>query len=112
MAKKPQSERSDLMCPFFQKTLDKVCHNCALYVSIQQGDNPPVWDCSFAMTPFYQLQAAKQFHDGMAGIQKATESFRNEVVKANQQACQVIAATAVRRNGFVLLDDKNEIRQG
>lgn len=103
MTGKPISPRKDLNCPFFGKSLDRVCHKCALYVSIQQGDNPPVWDCSFALTPIYQLQAAKVFHDGMAGMQAATESFRNEVVRANQDACRVIAATALpRHNGRVL----------
>lgn len=94
MSGKPISSRSDLRCPFFQKTLDKVCHNCALYIAIQQGDSAQVWDCSFALAPLFQLQAGKVFHDGISGMQAATESFRNEVVKANQQSIRIIAATS------------------
>ncbi len=100
MTGKPISPRSDINCPFNGKALSKVCHKCALYVSIQQGDNPPVWDCSFALTPLYMLQMGKVFHDGTSGMQASIESFRNEMVRSNQQAVQVIAATALPwRNG-------------
>ncbi len=79
MSGKPISSRKDLKCPFYGKSLDKVCHTCALYVCVQQGDNPPAWDCSFALAPLFQLQANKTFHDGVSGLQKATESWRNEM---------------------------------
>jgi hypothetical protein len=79
MTAKPKSSRSDLKCPFFQKTLDRVCHTCALYVSIQNGDNPAVWDCSFALAPAIQLQVGAAVRQGSDGVQAAVESFRNEV---------------------------------
>lgn len=100
---KPVSPRKDVYCPFFQKTLNKVCHTCALYVEIRQGDNPSVWDCSFALAPLFQLQGAKQVADGFSGLQAATESLRNETVRATEQATRVIAATALpRHNGNVI----------
>ncbi len=105
MSGKPISARKDLKCPFFQKTLEKVCHQCALYISIQQGDNPPVLDCSFALAPFYQIQAAKVFHDGTVGLQASFESLRNEAA-ASRGAPRIASSQPLREELTLLPSSK------
>lgn len=96
---KPKNDRP-LKCPFNGKPVVKVCHECMLYLAIRQGDGKDVWDCAFAMMPVLHSHLTATMAHGLDGVQKAQESFRNEVVKANRQAVNVIAATAhSRANG-------------
>lgn len=85
MAQKPLGP-SDLECPFHRKLMNKVCHKCPLWVKLQ-GKNPQTgglvdeWDCSVAWLPILLIENAQETRQGAA----ATESFRNEMVKAAGQ---------------------------
>jgi hypothetical protein len=85
--------------------------NCAKWVKLQMK-HPQTeaqideWKCADSWGPLLQVALIQSIENRMIGLQAATESFRNETVKANQQACQVIAATAMQRNGAVLIEDK------
>ena len=79
---------------------------CRKWVQIQ-GTNPNTgepmnrWDCVDAWLPLLLIENSQQQRQTAAAV----ESFRNETVKANETACRVIAATALRSNGSVLLED-------
>ena len=69
-------------CPLIQKKC--VQEECAWYTKLR-GSNPNTgadvdeWLCAIVAIPLLQIQTAKETRQGAA----ATESFRNEMVKAN-----------------------------
>lgn len=71
-------------CPLIKK--DCVQLKCAWFTMLR-GTNPNTgkevdeWICAIAALPLLQIEVAKEARQGAA----ATESFRNEMVKANQQ---------------------------
>lgn len=71
-------------CPLIKK--DCVQLKCAWFTMLR-GTNPNTgkevdeWMCAIAALPLLQIEVAKEARQGAA----ATESFRNEMVKANQQ---------------------------
>ena len=79
----PRGDKN-LYCPFWKKTLDKVCHTCPLYKQVRgreinTGQEVDSWACSLAWLPTLLIEVAQQSRSGAA----ATESFRNEVVTLN-----------------------------
>lgn len=79
-------------CPLIQKAC--VENKCAWYTQLR-GQNPNTgadvdeWLCAVVAMPLLQIQTAKETRQGAA----ATESFRNEMVKASQNA---LAASTVQ----------------
>ncbi len=95
-------------CPFNGQDTSEVCHLCPLWIQIRGTDRntgEPVddWRCSFAWLPMLLIENT-QIQRETGG---AVESFRNETVKATQQACQIIAATAfARADSRLLVEDQ------
>jgi hypothetical protein len=69
--------------------------DCAWFIEIH-GTNPNTgeplkdWGCAMAMMPMMLIENARQRHSTGAAI----ESFRNEMVKANDASHKVLLATA------------------
>lgn len=69
--------------------------DCAWFLKIQ-GANPNTgeqvdeWGCSIAWLPVLLIENSQQQRQTGAAV----ESFRNEMVKANEQSQQVLLATA------------------
>lgn len=67
-------------------------HKCGWFIEVrgthpQTGEEIAEWGCSMAMLPVLMIENGKQSHQSTAAI----ESFRNEVVKANQDNLKVLA---------------------
>ena len=97
----------------FEKSCRDMVVNCACRKWVQvRGTNPNTgeeinrFDCADAWMPILLVENAQQQRQTGAAI----ESFRNEVVKSNQDAARVIAATALpRHNGrMIAIEGKNE----
>ena len=87
MSNKPQIPRAEdgLVCPYHQKDTADVCHRCPKWVQLrgqdpQTGGEIDRWSCSDALLPLLLIENAQQVRQHAA----ATESFRNEMVKATQ----------------------------
>lgn len=68
------------ICPFIKK--ECMEHKCMLYTHItmkdpQSGMDKDEWTCSLVLIPIMMLENARQTR----GVQSATESMRNEIVK-------------------------------
>jgi hypothetical protein len=69
--------------------------DCAWFIEIH-GTHPNTgeplkdWGCAMAMMPMMLIENARQQHSTGAAI----ESFRNEMVKANETSQRVLLATA------------------
>lgn len=72
---------------------------CAWFMSIR-GKNPNTgedvdeWGCAMAWMPMLMIENSQQQRQTGAAV----ESFRNEMVKANEQSQQVLLATAQAAN--------------
>jgi hypothetical protein len=86
-----------------------VNRRCRKWIQIQ-GTNPNTgesvnrWDCVDAWFPLLLIENSQMQRQTGAAV----ESFRNEVVRANQQACQVIAATALPRHSTRILEIESQ----
>jgi hypothetical protein len=80
-----------LTCPLHKKDMSTVCHKCPLWVQLR-GKNPQSneeidrWDCSLALLPMLIIEGAQQTRQAGAAI----ESFRNEMVNANQTTAALL----------------------
>lgn len=76
--------KNGTFCPLIKK--DCVQLKCAWFTCLR-GTNPNTgqemdeWMCAVSALPMLQIEVAKEARQGAA----ATESFRNEMVKANQE---------------------------
>lgn len=73
--------------------------DCAWFIEIrgahpQTGEEVSDWGCSMAMLPLLMIENAKQSSHNVA----ATNSFRNEMVKANQLNTELMVAAAEGRS--------------
>lgn len=80
-------------CPLIKK--DCVQLQCAWFTCLrgthpQTGQEIDEWMCAISAMPMLQIENAKETRQGAA----ATESFRNEMVKAQEQSINVLAAIA------------------
>lgn len=83
------------LCPFLKKAC--VEHQCKMYVHLtgtnpQTGQSVDEFDCSLAWLPILLVEGAKETRQAAGAI----ESFRNEMVEANQRALPVLAGIAER----------------
>ena len=78
-------------CPFLNQDMSKVCHKCPLWINVR-GSDPNTgkevdeWGCSIAWLPHLLIENANQTRQAGA----ATESFRNEMVKASDNAVKAM----------------------
>lgn len=80
-------------CPLVKK--DCLQTKCAWFVQLrgthpQTGEPIDEWGCAVAWNPILQIEASQQARQAGAAV----ESFRNEMVKANQQNQQLLLAAA------------------
>jgi hypothetical protein len=71
-------------CPLLKK--DCIEHKCAWYIQVRgmnpnTGENMDNWGCSVAWMPFLSIENSQQSRQTGAAV----ESFRNEVVRANEE---------------------------
>jgi len=70
-----------LKCPLHGKAMSKVCHTCPWWTQVRganpQGGEVDRWDCAIAFLPLLSIETTKT----VRGVQAATESSRNEIVK-------------------------------
>ena len=92
MAQIPQAEEGKT-CPFNGKDTSKVCYKCPLWVQVR-GKDPQSdkevdhWACSFAWMPMLLIENSQMQRQTGAAV----ESFRNEVVEANDSTLRVLSA--------------------
>ncbi len=91
MAQVPRAEKGST-CPFNSKDVSTVCHKCALWTQVR-GKHPQSeemidkWACAIALLPILMIENSQaQRHTA-----SAVESFRNEMVDANQNAAALVA---------------------
>lgn len=85
-------------CPLGSKceeVRDGKIFRCAWYVAVkgehpQTGEVLDTYDCSLSWMPILTLEVARHAYSNGASI----ESFRNEMIKANQVSNQVLIAAA------------------
>lgn len=75
------------ICPLLKKTC--IGLDCMWFLKVtgtDPQDNTKViedWNCAINLQLIATLEVAKRAGNGADGVQKAVESFRNEMVKAN-----------------------------
>lgn len=102
MAQTPRANEG-LICPLHKMDMSEVCHKCPWWVHLR-GTNPQgggevdEWGCTVSFLPMLLVETAQQSRQTGAAV----ESFRNEMVKANDTGQQMLLAT-LRANGKTLL---------
>lgn len=91
--------KNGTFCPLIKK--DCVQLKCAWFTCLR-GTNPNTgqevdeWMCAISALPLLQIEVAKETRQGAA----ATESFRNEMVKANNENSLISALVSSRQRQF------------
>lgn len=87
-------------CPLLKK--ECIEHKCAWYTHIR-GSNPNTgedldnWACSVAWTPILLVETAQKSHQTGAAV----ESFRNEVVRTNEENKQLYIEEIQKNFGVI-----------
>ena len=87
---KPRA-KGEMKCPLWQKKMSLVCHTCEWWTHIR-GKHPQGeelvdhWGCAIAFLPMLMIENSQQQRSTGAAV----ESFRNEMVKANQTNLDVL----------------------
>ena len=90
------------LCPM----LDAECRqlDCAWFMKLG-GTDPQdkdrvieEWGCAITFQVLATLEVAKRTGGGLDGVQKATESFRNEMVEANRMGLSALVRAAQLNN--------------
>jgi hypothetical protein len=90
-------------CPLIKK--DCMGLQCSWMIQVR-GTNPQTgaeideWDCSIKWLPMLLIENANQMRQGAA----ATESFRNEMVKANEAAFHALPRLLSPNNDMRLIN--------
>lgn len=98
MTQIPHADKG-LMCPLHKQDMSKVCHKCPLWIKLR-GQDPQSnemfdhWNCALAWIPIMLVENSQQQRQTGAAV----ESFRNEMVKANEVS-QHFLLTHERLNG-------------
>jgi hypothetical protein len=88
-----QLRRKDV-CPFLRKPC--IGADCKLYVQLS-GTDPQTgaaidgWDCAFVWNIQALLDVRRTVGSGLTGVQAATESFRNEVIRRQDEMPPTLA---------------------
>jgi hypothetical protein len=91
--------KGDMKCPLWKQPMAKVCHTCEWWVHLR-GKHPQgeeiidQWGCAIAWLPVLMVENSQMQRQTGAAV----ESFRNEMVKANQDvmAEQITQQTRAR----------------
>lgn len=89
---------ADKLCPLLKKPC--IEHQCKFWVHLL-GQNPQSagvinnWDCSIAWLPILLIEGAQQTRQAGAAI----ESFRNEMVRGNQQTQMLLGEATTKLIG-------------
>lgn len=80
-------------CPFWRAPCKE--HGCRFWVQVQgthpqTGDPVSEWNCAIAFLPLLLINNAQQSRQTGAAV----ESFRNEMMRQNQQLQRIVAGTA------------------
>ncbi len=94
---KRQTPRGDenLICPLHKQAMSEVCHKCPWWTQVR-GKNPQSeeeidrWDCAIAWMPLLTIENSQMQRQTGAAV----ESFRNEMVKANDTNIAITKAVA------------------
>lgn len=78
------------MCPLLKSACRE--HGCAWYIQVrgthpQTGEYVDQYDCSMVMMPLLLIENSQQQRQTGAAV----ESFRNEMVRANEASMQMLA---------------------
>jgi len=84
------------LCPLIKKPC--IEHECMWYLNVrgthpQTGQEVDGWDCSMIWQPVLMIENSAQQRSTGAAV----ESFRNEMVKANETSTQLLLETALTR---------------
>jgi len=86
----PRADKG-LTCPLHKRDMSLVCHKCPLWINVR-GKHPQSdaaidqWNCSLAWMPVLMVENSQQQRHTAASVQ----SFRNEMVKANNITSQIL----------------------
>jgi hypothetical protein len=106
-----------ILCPLMQEPCieDGSIRNgelvsCRFWVHVlgkdpQTGKDIDNADCAFAWTPVLLIENSKVNRETGAAV----ESFRNEMVKANEKSTQVLLETAKITNNLIEIKSENDI---
>ena len=80
-----------LICPLHRAAMSAVCDKCPLWIHVlgkhPQSDQPvDHWDCSLAWMPLLLIENSQMQRQTGAAV----ESFRNEMVRANEVSRELI----------------------
>jgi hypothetical protein len=97
-------------CPLIKK--DCIGLQCNWMVHVrgthpQTGQEIDEWECSIKWLPLLMLETAKEVRQGAA----ATESFRNEMVRAAESTVGTLVAIANRQSNLSGQDDLIELKK-
>mgnify|MGYP003649062773 CR=1 FL=1 len=80
----------DLVCPLHKAPTETVCHKCPLSIQVRgknpnTGEDADKWACSLSWLPLLMIENSMMQRQTGAAV----ESFRNEMVQANNAALQL-----------------------
>jgi len=87
-------------CPFNGQDTSTVCHKCPLWIQVR-GKNPQTdgevdhWACSFAWMPMLLIENSQMQRQTGAAV----ESFRNEMVRSNENTVALLNNSVKFLNG-------------
>jgi hypothetical protein len=98
-----------MVCPLggkCQEIKDNVIHECAWFMKIagtnpNTGEDTDEYGCAMAWMPVLLIENSRQQRNTGAAV----ESFRNEMVKANDSSHQLLLATA-KLSAYPLISEK------
>jgi hypothetical protein len=101
----------DADCPFWRGRCKE--HKCRLYIQVtgkhpQTGADLSDWGCSLAFLPMLVIKGAQETHQAAAAI----ESFRNEMVNAQDTARQTEVALAKALNQVAVAGRNTKLING
>ena len=99
--------KKGLTCPLHQKDMHYVCHKCPWWNLIrgrdpQTGELIDKWGCAIGFLPMLTIEGSKETRQAAAAI----ESFRNEMVKANELTHLILR----EENNMKSVDNKNKMK--
>lgn len=85
------------LCPLLKKSC--IEQQCAWYIHVRgtnpnTGDEVDSYDCSMVIQPLLLIENSAQQRSTGAAV----ESFRNEMIRANETSTQLLLATANQTN--------------
>jgi hypothetical protein len=107
-----KKNQSGNFCPLIRK--DCIEHKCSWYMHVRgmdpnTGTDVDHWSCAVTWMPMLTIENSQQQRQTGAAV----ESFRNEMVKANEASQELLLATAsiskIRKSIFVDTADNQDL---